>query len=156
VCEGDGLDVDEGDGLLGVGADEGNVGAVLGGDVLLGDVVFGHEGLAGGDLEVGAVEGARKEFADAAGDGLLEAVVDAAAVRASEDVYADRADGCALGARRETCTPIGPMGAPWGPAGVWTVHLLQKMSLSMASGRAGRPRWSLMAVCRSRGRSCGR
>jgi hypothetical protein len=100
VCEGDGLDVDEGDGLLGVGADEGNVGAVLGGDVLLGDVVFGHEGLAGGDLEVGAVEGARKEFADAAGDGLLEAVVDAAAVRASEDVYADRADGCALGARR--------------------------------------------------------
>jgi hypothetical protein len=30
------------------------------------------------------------------------------------------------------------------------------MSLSMASGRAGRPRWSLMAVCRSRGRSCGR
>jgi hypothetical protein len=100
VCEGDGLDVDEGDGLLGVGADEGNVGAVLGGDVLLGDVVFRHEGLAGGDLEVGAVEGARKEFADAAGDGLLEAVVDAAAVRASEDVYADRADGCALGARR--------------------------------------------------------
>ncbi len=51
-------------------------------------------------MEVGAVEGARKEFADAAGDGLLEAVVDAAAVRASEDVYADRADGCALGARR--------------------------------------------------------
>ncbi len=46
---GEGLDVDEGDGLLGVGADEGNVGAVLGGDVLHGDVV-GHEDTLQGRL----------------------------------------------------------------------------------------------------------
>ena len=134
MCEGDGLDVDEGDGLLGVGADEGNVGAVLGGDVLLGDVVFGHEGLAGGDLEVGAVEGARKEFADAAGDGLLEAVVDAAAARASEDVYADRADGGALGARR----------------GVDGALVAEDVLVDGFWEGPGRPRWSLMAASKSR------